>query len=414
MSEILKNTTIKESLKERINNVIEEVREISKEEDTEVIEKKRQNIIIHVCCTLCIVLHGYMDKKISREDTIEIISLFIVNPNRINKLLALTEDESKCYYEEIKKAIQLDLEDDTFNDILLSSHVEGEFEAYCAPTINRILINEIDQDSMKELIQLRKECDICNLKNTPIDKKTRLAAVINKINEKAGVDMHVHAHIHEKNDDHKSIHDCQHHEHKVKDDRINQQVNNAKTMTNEEFENKYVRPNVSKIQNVQSAQDFNSLGSIVDNAIHYCNNNNPTQQYYNPINMSTFVKNPSYGEYGGNIVKDALNNTDTRRSEIRSYLDFGPLPLNIQDSIIDRIYDNYNDFVKLRNMYPSIKKYYLNMNGDESFSIYNVSPVNGKRYDMFIDKQGRSSIRTDCDVVMPTSYPEELIKSAIS
>lgn len=414
MLEILKDLKINDPLKVRISNVIDEVREISKEENTDVIEKKRKDIIIRVCCTLCIVLHGYMDKKISREDTITIISLFIVNPNRINKLLALTDDEDKCYYAEIKKAIQLDLEDESFNDILLSSHVESEFENYCAPTINRVLINEIDQDSMKELIQLRKECDICDLGNTPIDKKTRLAAVINKINEKAGINMHVHAHVHENNDYHKNIHDCQHYEHKIKDDKVNQQVNNARTISNEEFENKYIRPNIPKIQNAQAMQGFNPIGNIVNKAVNYCNGNDLSQQYYNPVNMSTFVRNPNYGEYGGNIIKDALNNTDTRRSEIRSYIDFGSLPLNMQDKIIDVIYDNYNDFVKLRNMFPSIKKYYLNMNGDSSFSIYNVSPVNGKRYDMMIDKDGKSRIRTDCDVVMPTSYPDELVKSAIN
>lgn len=419
MSEILKNMSIKDSLKERINNVINEVRELSKEEDTEVIESKRKNIIIHVCCTLCIVLHGYMDKKISREDTISLISLFIVNPNRINKLLALTEDESKCYYEEIKKAIQLDLEDETFSDILLSSHVEGDFEAYCAPTINRILINEIDQDSMKELIKLRKECDICNLSNTPLDKKTQLAAVINKINEKAGVDVHVHAHAHEHSDNHKNIHDCHHTEHKVKDDNINKKMNNAKTMSANEFAEKFVKPNMQNIQNIQQNiqqapyVDPYSPGNIVNKALNYCGVTNP-QNDSSFFNVGTFVKNPNYGEYGGNIIKEAINNTDTRRSEIRSYVDFGPLPINVQDQIVDKIYDNYDTFTKLRNMYPSIKKYYLNLNEDSSFSIYNVSPMDGKRYDMTINKEGRSSIRNDCEPVIPTSYPNELVQSIVS
>lgn len=413
MSEILKNVSIKETLRKRIDDVISEVRAVSKEEDPEKIEKVRKRLMIRICCTLCIVLHGYIDKKISREDTIEIISLFIVNPNRINNLLALTQDESKCYYEEIKKAIQLDLEDETFSDILLSSHIESEFEAYCAPTINRILINEIDQDAMKELIQLRKECDICNLSNTPLGKRARLAATINKINEKAGIDMHVHAHDHNSKESAKNIHNCDHHDHKVKEDRISQKANTPKTMTNEEFANKFVKPNIPNIQNATAQYiNPNSPEGIVNKALNYCGTTGSGYQE-NPFNMGTFVRNPNYGVYGGNLVKSALNNIDTRRSEIRSYIDFGPLPLNAQDPIVDKIYNHYDTFSKLRNMYPSIKRYYLNLNADSSFSIYNVSPLNGKRYDMVVDKDDKSYIRNDCDIVIPNTYPQELINSAI-
>lgn len=419
MIKTVENAKISEELKNRIDTIINDIRKFA-DASPEELEENRNLIIVHTCCTLCQILHGYINKKISREDTINLLSLFIVNPNRINRLLLLAANKDKCHYKYIKEAIELDLSDDCISDIIVSSHKETDDEQYCAPTVNRCIISSKSKDVMNDIIDLRKNCNLEDVDSMPIESKERFCKIKDNLTDIIDPDgkrkqkpewINNHNHHHD-------VHDCKCHEHKVADTKIDKAIQSP-GMSPEDFVKKFSTPEVLKsysenkplqtVEDLTHFKPFNSPEVMIKRAVDYLNGGQqpPVSVPINPLDGIVVANNESIN--GADIIKKAMDKKVETRQLVRTYVDFGDLDEDSKTRIVDMIVDNYKGFEIFRNKDMSVDKYHVNYK-DGMFSIYYISKLDGKRYDLIFTNNGYRIVCENDINLNNISMPEQMLK----
>lgn len=332
-----------------------------------------------VCCSLCQILYGWKTGTISRNNAQQLISLFITDPVRVDKLFLLCEKngDNKCHHKEIKEAMMLQptpLEEGDerisigVKDIQLCGEIDNENATTMAPAVNRIMLFK-GHDGYKNMITMLEIINYGRTRWSATPESTKeytkwVSDIIKQLNWKPGQNQpHICNHKHEQNGPY-----------------------------NFNYKPSVPANNIPMPSALNIAQT-SSIANEVNTGVGWT----PMGAINNMMASQTIKINPNKLNQNWKLIEMSLDFPETTSQSTK-------------DAVIQKIFDNYGQYVKLVNQIPAVKKYKVDLIDGNNFTLSGMNPdktlkaVMEVKGNMFLVKTDPVNVSQGLDTTQVSEY----------